>query len=84
MLFWTKRLSQEIGEKLVLPASGERGLQSGVAAVTPLVWIFLAIISVLVLCIVLIALVLRARWEACIPKTFLATIHVTGTHLVFG
>ena len=81
--FWTKTVSHEIGEKLVLPASEDHGIQVSIwylnvikqrkcdiltivltvqaIKVTPLVWIFLAIISVLVLMIVLIGLLLRAR-----------------------
>jgi len=57
--FWTKTISHEIGEKLILPNTPDTGIQA--IKVTPLVWIFLAIISVLVLMIVLIGLILRAR-----------------------
>ena len=55
--FWTMRVATEIGEKRVLPApNGPVPVK-----VTPIVWIFMAIISVLVLMIILIGLILRAR-----------------------
>jgi len=56
--FWTMRIATEIGEKRVLPAANEGPVP---VKVTPIVWIFMAIISVLVLMIILIGLILRAR-----------------------
>ena len=59
--FWTMRFATEIGEKRVLPANNEGPVP---VKVTPIVWIFMAIISVLVLMIILIGLMLRARCSA--------------------
>ena len=59
--FWTMRFATEIGEKRVLPANNEGPVP---VKVTPIVWIFMAIISVLVLMIILIGLMLRTRCEA--------------------
>jgi len=59
--FWTMRVATEIGEKRVAHSQSKE--QDGMVPlkVTPLVWIFMAIISVLVLLIILIGLILRAR-----------------------
>jgi len=56
--FWTMRIATEIGEKRILPATHDGPVP---VKVTPIVWIFMAIISVLVLMIILIGLILRAR-----------------------
>ena len=58
VIFWTMRIATEIGEKRILPATNDGPVP---VKVTPIVWIFMAIISVLVLMIILIGLVLRAR-----------------------
>lgn len=58
--FWTMRVATEVGEKRVA-SSQAKGEGPVPLKVTPLVWIFMAIISVLVLLIILIGLILRAR-----------------------
>ena len=52
------RIATEIGEKRILPATNDGPVP---VKVTPNVWIFMAIISVLVLLIILIGLIWRAR-----------------------
>jgi len=56
--FWTMNIATEIGEKRILPATNDGPVP---VKVTPIVWIFMAIISVLVLLIIIIGLMLRAR-----------------------
>ena len=57
---WTMRMSTETGERRVLPKDTTEDGPLPVK-VTPIVLIFMAIISVLVLMIILIGLILRAR-----------------------
>ena len=52
------QIATEIGEKCIIPATNDGPVP---VKVTPIVWIFMVIISVLVLMIILIGLILRAR-----------------------
>jgi hypothetical protein len=52
------QIATEIGEKRILPATNDGPIPVNV---TPIVWIFMAIISFFVLMIISIGLILRAR-----------------------